>query len=355
MTAIVLKEFYGVMPSVDVRRLPLGHSVQAENLHLDYGDFRPRQQDSNTGTAVTPGVKTIYRTPDSGTWLSSMTDVYYARGQLIGAENERIYLTGRSAYPESWQSGSYRRLGVPAPSAAPVISVTTRYDPYIASEREDDIEINLIGGIENAVLTSLVPIQWLGAADSHGMQQLTEANGFSQDNPAQLVYGQAMSGGVIVDSQNKGWLLDPRLDGFVNATSTFYCVPIHAYGYWTQPDQGVLATKMAAFYRPRGPASGDQLFTTAQINSFVAAAAEYFDPDDEWMQAQKGRLTALVDAFHRLVSTGYDPIMADAVTDFYAKSAVAAEIDAAVTNAANRVLDQLYAAATYNPTTEFGE
>lgn len=121
MANLKFTEFGGILPSVDARKLPPTSAQSAVNLDLRFGDFRPLKGLGSSVASVPVGTRSIFRTP-SGVWLSSTTDANYVNGQIPDAASERVYLTGRSAYPEAWQGGSYRRLGVPAPSLKPDVA-----------------------------------------------------------------------------------------------------------------------------------------------------------------------------------------------------------------------------------------
>ena len=132
MAVIRITEFGGLAPSVDARNLPPTGAQTANNLDLRFGDFRPVKGAGAAVTTVAAGVKSIFRTP-SGVWLSSTNDANYVNGQINDAASERVYLTGRSAFPEAWQGGVYRRLGVPAPTAQPATTLVA-IDEYTATD-----------------------------------------------------------------------------------------------------------------------------------------------------------------------------------------------------------------------------
>ncbi|HRG70694.1 MAG TPA: hypothetical protein PLH95_03595, partial [Thauera aminoaromatica] len=115
MAAIDIKVFGGIRPSVEPRNLPAEEAQTAHNLDLRFGDFRPVRAPGASVETVPEGTISIFKTP-SGVWLSSTTDTDFVNGQINDADTERVYLTGRSAYPEAWQDGEYRRLGGPAPT-----------------------------------------------------------------------------------------------------------------------------------------------------------------------------------------------------------------------------------------------
>lgn len=123
MAVLKLTQFGGILPSVETRDLPDDAAQTAHNLDLRYGDHRPLRDTGESVATVDAGTHSIFRTP-SGVWLSSVYDVDYVNGQINDAESERVYLTGRSTYPEAWQDATYRRLGVPRPTVAAELTPT---------------------------------------------------------------------------------------------------------------------------------------------------------------------------------------------------------------------------------------
>lgn len=163
MTAIKITKFGGLAPSVDPRNLPEEGAQVAHNLDLRFGDFRPTKGLGDSVATVPAGTKSIFKTP-SGVWLSSTTDTDYVVGPINDAAVERVYLTGRSAYPEAWQGGEYRRLGVPVPmsssaKAKPTVTVNAT-DQYDSTDATADQETALLDCAE-AVTDAATQI-WLG-------------------------------------------------------------------------------------------------------------------------------------------------------------------------------------------------
>lgn len=137
MASIKITKFGGLAPSVDPRNLSPDGAQVAMNLDLRFGDFRPTKGLGSSVATVPLGSKSIFRTP-SGVWLSAMTATHWVNGQIPDAASERVYLTGRSDYPEAWQGGVYRRLGVPAPTAKPTVEAVTvdQFDSTAASNAQ---------------------------------------------------------------------------------------------------------------------------------------------------------------------------------------------------------------------------
>ena len=124
MASIKITNFGGLAPSVDPRNLSADGAQTALNLDLRFGDFRPTKGLGASVATVPGGTKSIFRTP-SGVWLNSATITNWVNGQIPDAASERVYLTGRSAFPEAWQAGAYRQLGVPAPTVKPTVEAVT--------------------------------------------------------------------------------------------------------------------------------------------------------------------------------------------------------------------------------------
>lgn len=156
MTAIKIQKFGGIAPSVDPRNLPAEGAQTAQNIDLRFGDFRPTRGLSSPLLAVPGGTRSIFRTP-SGVWLHSTTDTDYVNGQIPDATAERVYLTGRGAYPEAWQDGSYRRLGVPRPAAKPVVELEsvdefTNVDATAAQELAKTAVLDLVESLDSQII-----------------------------------------------------------------------------------------------------------------------------------------------------------------------------------------------------------
>lgn len=157
MAVITIGQFGGLMPSVQARNLPDTSAQTAHNLDLRYGDFRPLPGPGASVTTVAAATKSLFRTP-SGVWLSSTNDVNYVNGQVNDAESERVYLTGRSAYPEAWESGAYRQLGVPKPTVAPTVSLveTGEFTDEELDDAREEIQATIVAAADDALTETVV-------------------------------------------------------------------------------------------------------------------------------------------------------------------------------------------------------
>lgn len=200
MTAIKIDTFGGLAPSVDPRNLPADGAQTALNLDMRFGDFRPARGLGGSVFTAPAGTQSIHRTP-SGVWLTSTTDTDYVNGQINDAASERVYLTSSATYPQAWQSGTYRRLGVPRPDSAPLATVVVQ-DEFT---KTDANAAQLAA--TNAVVTALVGIDsqvWLGNPAPTG-----GGGPVDPDYPKVQLHMQfnALSGGHFIDSSPQKRLL----------------------------------------------------------------------------------------------------------------------------------------------------
>ncbi len=158
MSRIRITQFGGLSPSTDPRNLPEDGAQIARNLDMRFGDFRPAKGLGPSVATVPAGTVSIFRTP-SGQWLSSTTDTDYVNAPV--AEAERVYLTGRSEYPEAWQGGTYRRLGVPAPTVKPEVTLIEN-DEFDQTDA-DNAQAAALTAVTTALLAADSQV-WLGNA-----------------------------------------------------------------------------------------------------------------------------------------------------------------------------------------------
>lgn len=270
MARIKISTFGGISPSVDPRNLPTEGAQTAENLELRYGDFRPLRGAGASVASVASGTLSIHRTP-SGVWLQSTSDANFVDGQINDATVERVYVTGRSAYPEAWQSSAYRRLGVPAPTAAPTAtaSVTDEFSTQdlaaagqeiiasvLATANAERTEIPLGGGVPGSAPSS--GAIWL----SHGDNAALPTTSWRQ-----ICYCVPITTSPLATvTASDAYLLDPVLGGkaIVHSAANYWAIPFtwQARGY--QFDTTAMSTAYQALLKP--PENTDPLFTVDEAN-----------------------------------------------------------------------------------------
>lgn len=121
MASIVLRNFGGMAPSANPQALPESTATWVQNLNLRFADFRPLATPSSV-QAATSG-QALYRFETSGTFITRAGAVSFVRGLIPNDATERTYYTGDGVPKVVDVNGDVRQLGVPAPSAAPSVTV----------------------------------------------------------------------------------------------------------------------------------------------------------------------------------------------------------------------------------------
>lgn len=270
-------DFGGITPSVDARRLgPAGAQV-AKNLDLRFGDFRPLRGPGDSVATVSAGTLSLHRTP-SGTWLHSTTDTDYVDGQVVEGGVERVFLTGRSGYPEVWQSAAYRRLGVPRPTTPPT-AVGSDTDEFSTDER-NAAATAILDAVEAAAAAARTDNNYGNGSPSSaplGAVWLDDNDGVGLV-ARQVGYAVPCTLGppVAITAPSDAYLLDPILGGrtVVFSAADYWMVSVlwQARGY--QINSATLSTALQALTRP--PENTAPLFTVDQCNMIAGRISALF-------------------------------------------------------------------------------
>lgn len=143
MAGFRLRAFRGTVPRLARRLLQPNQAQSAKNGRLFSGELRAFGGLTTVNTPTKVGTKlSIYRwgavpgNAASGYWFHWTSDVNVARGPIAGDTLERTYWTGDGAYPKVTDASlatagggtdypnNHYRLGIPAPSAAPTVTVS---------------------------------------------------------------------------------------------------------------------------------------------------------------------------------------------------------------------------------------
>lgn len=146
MAAIKLQTFSGILPQVSSRLLPTENATIAENTRFDTGRLSAirgnvNQNDHNNVAFTVPAATTtIYRHRDrqgNGYWLAWDQYVHAVPSPIAEDPHDRLYWTGET-YPRmaigteiaasanpNYDPSTSRKLGIPAPAAAPTVALTT--------------------------------------------------------------------------------------------------------------------------------------------------------------------------------------------------------------------------------------
>ena len=318
MAKIRVSQFGGIAPSVDPRNLPPSGAQTAENLTLRYGDFRPVNGVGASVASVPSGTVSVHRTP-SGTWLSSTSDANFVNNQVFDASAERVYATGHAAYPEAWEGGTYRRLGVPAPTSAPTTTASST-SQFSTDDRTAAIRAIVSGIYANAVTgRAEVPLGGgtPGSAISPGSLWL--AHGANPDLPTtswrQVCYCVRISSptGPTVTASDS-FMLDPTLGGkaIVQSALDYWAVPFTWQGRGYDLNETTLATYIRTVNAP--PANTTQLWDNATCDEIAARVAAIFDPTVDPALTRAADVDAMQSTIVNLLGVGtVDPTRAFAV------------------------------------------
>ena len=120
-------DFAGIQPLMAVHRLGQNQAQTALNCKFINGTLEPWRENSTVRT-VPLGTKSIFLYKGLH-WLTSVHDFDIVVGPIINDTEDRIYKTSENTYPQMSLSGFaesnvFFRLGVPAPTAAPVLEST---------------------------------------------------------------------------------------------------------------------------------------------------------------------------------------------------------------------------------------
>lgn len=135
MAYFKLITFGGLAPQVSPRLLKDNLAQTAEDVNLESGRLVPITDNSQTLVLDDANRRSIYKYTDSPErWLEFDEDVNVVPGPIAGDTNDTVYWTGQS-YPRMGRSSvivgsapfpsNFYRLGIPAPSAAPTVTLDT--------------------------------------------------------------------------------------------------------------------------------------------------------------------------------------------------------------------------------------
>ena len=137
--------FSGIAPGVAPRLLAEQFGQEAENLDFESGRFVPIPIEGSTAQALSNSQRRSIYYYDNSTlpmWVQWDEDgVKAVEGPIPGDSDDRLYWTGET-YPrmgvyaglQNWANRADYRLGIPAPQAAPTITITGTLDTTVTAE-----------------------------------------------------------------------------------------------------------------------------------------------------------------------------------------------------------------------------
>ena len=372
----------GLAPSVSPRALSDAAGQKAHNLMPSISEFRPLGGD--VAVAPTPYAKTIYRLARTSTgafntnpatgWVTAPDERSYVKGQLNDDTTERTYLT----FDDSDQppraidaQGADRRLGVPAPTTAPVATVNV-VDEYTAEDRDADLSI---AALETAkiIRAHMEPV-WVGPEiaghpSSHQVAYFGRAAPeFDPADDAQMVrvYGvneggnwgtEVVASYTPVDPAKFSWVYDAGLGGFKHqrrsgdavikglTENAFWCIPFYGRATTYKLNRATFLPAIQAL----------EIAGTRQFNAEAAEKLANAVDDETVGEPVKALFTdhkTKTSTVLAILDGGADANYTAQVRAFYASVPVVTEIEAEVYNLAKTVFlfaQRLRGAAASDP------
>lgn len=373
-----ITNFVGLTPRHAARLLDPKGAQLAHNLRPNTAEFQPIPEDTtviaNTSGASNPQTLFRFQRLSGGTlntdfadvtkWRISASDLSYAKLPSAADSSDRhAYSTndGGTAPRVVDNTGDDRLLGVPTPSTAPTVTVTT-VDEFTVEERGADIE----GAKElalKAIKDNLTPV-WRGGArpgtGTTGYVDRTTAYGFSQEDTRQQVRAYRLSGagGSIADAYSSldddtfNWVFDPSLGAIPwiaaaspgwagGAGSQHIVIPFPAYGITYDVNSSALSTTLTAIAMP-GKTDGTKLLTAPQVTAVVAAVVAVYDTTGAEVKPRLERLASAVVSLKALLDGGSRASVAAQTQTFYSKT----DVSGAITTAINSFAKNVFQAAS---------
>lgn len=375
MTIIKIDSFGGELPSVSPRNIGKNGASTAKNLFAPTPEFRPLSTDSTIATTLSnSNPVTLYKTyrstaggaanSETQGWRSNSVLVNYVKGQIDDDQTERTYYSYNDGVtaPRAFDvAGVDKLLGVPAPDK-PVV-VPTYVDEYTVEEdiaarksiplamRQAAIDSAIYTAIGNGQSTMVAGAEagWLphGTSVSAGTLPTTNLG----DYAFLVKMTSSPSGGYVLPTSYQ-FLSEVGFGGrqVTYGGSVYWAIPVTLQGMGYLIDTATLTAGLIAIDspNPNGPVNGPGYTNPHQLYSDATCALNagiIHDWLDVTAEPQKASIAALNSAqtamFYAMTNYTNDAVNATMVKDFYAKSAVSAELTAAVDLYAARVLQTL--------------
>lgn len=287
MAVIKIVNFTGEVPRLAARAL--GENAQeASNLLATAAEFRPLAEDAvrDTLAVAKANAKTLHVFPDE-TYIALPGDYNSVRTQLNDDQTERTYFsdnTGATAPFEADAIGSILRpLGVPAPTAAPVL---TRHVRRRFTEAQGALWVR--GDLTAQVLRGIDPSDTADADNNYAFERLPLAGGNRGGTPT--------GDGALVFSVPKA---AARLFG----NSTESTVSIYALPRWaTITSVGALASAIANIdsplpYTSDAQTAPEKVFKFGVPGQMAAQIADIWSPNGPSIKAERAALDRVISEF----------------------------------------------------------
>lgn len=366
MSVITISKFGGLEPSVLPRSLPPEAAQRCVNMTPDTFDFRPIPSDVVVATQAVSNPQTLYRfdrkadgsfnSDETTGWIGAAELLNLARQQLNDDTTGKIYYThADGSQPMRWHNvaGTNRQVGVPAPTTAPTI--TSVNDSYVFTDevKQRESQAALEEAIR-AVLGSVVP-SWVGF-DTLPTGWVRRSTFVASSDPVFSAYereavrvfavnpstNELISTYSDIPTNEATWVFNPALGGvyaelpsgsplipsWATGHTKWWCIPMRAYAQVFDINEAPLKTALMAMKMP-GTQGTDPLLTEAQADLIIARLVEHVDKDGDRVRAQTQLLLARLLGVGAMFTLGAAPALSAAVSSFYSRTDVAAQIASA--------------------------
>lgn len=366
MTVITISKFGGLEPSVLPRALPPEASQRCVNMTPDTLDFRPMPSDVAVATQLVTNPATLYRfdrkadgsfnSDETTGWIGAAALLNLARQQLNDDTTGKIYYThADGSQPMRWHNvaGTNRQVGVPAPTTAPTI--TSVNDSYVFTEvvkqRESQAVLEeAIRAVLGFVIPSWVgfgtlPTGWVRRSTFVASSDPVFA---AYEREAVRVFAVNPSTNALVSTYSDmpvseaAWVFNPALGGvyaelasgsplipsWAAGHTKWWCIPMRAYAQVFDINDASLKPALMALKMP-GTQGADLLLTNAQADLIIARLLEHADKDGDRVKAKTQSLLAKLEDVRAKFTAGAAGSLSAAVSGFYSRTDVAAQIASA--------------------------
>lgn len=366
MSVITISKFGGLEPSVLPRALPPEASQRCVNMTPDTFDFRPIPSDVAVATQAVANPKTLYRfdrkadgsfnSDETTGWIGAAALLNLARQQLNDDTTGKIYYThADGSQPMRWHNvaGTNRQVGVPAPTTAPTI--TSVNDSYVFTNEVKFRESQAVLEEATWFAKSNTTPSWVGF-DTLPTGWVRRSTFVTSSDPVFSAYEREavrlfavnpstnalISTYSDIPTNEATWVFNPALGGvyaelpsgsplipaWATGHTKWWCIPMRAYAQVFDINEAPLKTALMALKMP-GTQGADPLLTDAQADLIIARLVEHGDKDGDRVRAQTQLLLARLLGVGAMFTLGAAPALSAAVSSFYSRTDVAAQIASA--------------------------
>jgi len=391
VASINIDKFGGLMPSTSRMNLGAVGAQVAHNLLAGTTEFKPVQSDS-AGVPVTvlndhPGsgngeARTLFsleRTTGGGlntgaskTWIATSDYRSYARVQIKDDTKSRTCYTFDDTYAAGTDTSPMvfstdipggKKLGVPAPKTPPTVKVLS--NKVFDAEAREGLVSSKVSEIVDLVKSKMTKVQvgspmsgwaktngYIGYIDSNTKNAFV-ARVFAMDgNPSMNITKTYCTAGAdkfswILDPAAGAWYAQSRTTGNTEyplpswqlASTWHLCLSFRCHVDTYTIDTAALSTEIKKIEVSVGGATvATKLFTSDKSDALAGKVKDYIDGIKEKVSTKIGELEIKVNELKTMLDRGVSDINDTALSSFYQRPDIIAEID----EAANDFVDDFY-------------